>query len=87
MLEIVKWSSNVFSSETVISIDRLSYNNNLNVDLDSKIIIDGVLKVLILIVKKVGVLLYADGIEKIAENKNDLQLVLDIFNILCKNKI
>lgn len=45
---------------------------------DSEISIDEVLKVLILMMK-CCILLYADGVVIIAEKKNDLWLVLDIF--------
>ena len=36
--------------------------------------------------ERIGILLYADDIVLIAENENDLQLLLDILNTWCKHK-
>jgi hypothetical protein len=36
--------------------------------------------------ENIGILLYADDIVLIAENENDLQLLLDILNTWCKHK-
>jgi hypothetical protein len=36
---------------------------------------------------KIGILLYADDIVLIAENENDLQLLLHILNTRCKHKV
>ena len=36
--------------------------------------------------EKIGILLYADDIVLIAENENDLQLLLEILNTWCKHK-
>jgi len=36
--------------------------------------------------EQIGILLYADDIELIAENENDLQLLLHILNTRCKHK-
>jgi hypothetical protein len=36
--------------------------------------------------QKIGILLYADDTVLIAENENDLKLLLDILNTWCKHK-